>query len=47
MGDSGEYKTENGKIVCNGVVVVRSLQWQVLTTFIAKESTLLFMWVTV
>jgi len=27
MGDSGEYKTENGKIVCNGVVVVRSLQW--------------------
>jgi len=27
MGDSTEYKTEAGKTVCNGVVVVRSLQW--------------------
>jgi radial spoke head protein 4/6 len=27
MGDSTEYKTENGKIVSNGVIVVRSLQW--------------------
>jgi hypothetical protein len=26
-GDSSEYKTESGKSVCNGVVVVRSLQW--------------------
>jgi|TARA_B110001450_G_C17522339_1_gene441114 hypothetical protein len=25
MGDSTEYKTEAGKTVCNGVVVVRSL----------------------
>jgi hypothetical protein len=27
MGDSTEYKTENGKLVSNGVVVVKSLQW--------------------
>lgn len=27
MGDSTEYRTENGKTVSNGVVVVRSLQW--------------------
>jgi len=27
MGDSSEYKTEQGKSVSNGVVVVRSLQW--------------------
>ena len=27
MGDSAEYKTEQGKSVSNGVVVVRSLQW--------------------
>ena len=27
MGDSTEYKTETGKTVSNGVVVVRSLQW--------------------
>lgn len=27
MGDTTEYKTENGKTVSNGTVVVRSLQW--------------------
>lgn len=27
MGDPSEYKTETGKVVSNGVVVVRSLQW--------------------
>lgn len=27
MGDATEYKTEAGKTVSNGVVVVRSLQW--------------------
>lgn len=27
MGDATEYKTETGKTVSNGVVVVRSLQW--------------------
>jgi hypothetical protein len=27
MGDSTEYKTENGKIISNGVIVVRSLLW--------------------
>lgn len=27
MGDCTEYKTEQGKSVSNGVVVVRSLQW--------------------
>ena len=27
MGDSTEYRTENGKTISNGVVVVRSLQW--------------------
>lgn len=27
MGDSSEYKTEAGKTVSNGVIVVRSLQW--------------------
>ena len=27
MGDSSEYLDNTGKTVCNGVVVVRSLQW--------------------
>lgn len=27
VGDATEYKTEAGKIVCHGVVVVRSLIW--------------------
>lgn len=27
MGDATEYTTESGKVVSNGVVVVRSLQW--------------------
>jgi radial spoke head protein 4A len=27
MGDATEYKTETGKTVSNGVVVLRSLQW--------------------
>lgn len=27
QGDETEYKTENGKKISNGVVVVRSLQW--------------------
>lgn len=27
MGDTTEYKTETGKVVSNGLVVVRSLQW--------------------
>jgi len=27
MGDREEYLTDAGKKVCNGVVVVRSLQW--------------------
>ena len=26
-GDTSEYTTEGGKVVCNGVVVVRSLNW--------------------
>ena len=27
VGDQSEYKTEQGKTVCHGVVVVRSLVW--------------------
>jgi hypothetical protein len=27
MGDADEYQEDNGKKTCNGVVVVRSLQW--------------------
>jgi hypothetical protein len=32
-GDASEYKSESGKTVCNGVVVVRSLQWPGSFTF--------------
>ena len=37
MGDSDEYVSEDGKKSCNGVVVVRSLQWPGSYNFYFQE----------
>lgn len=37
MGDPDEYLLENGKKTCNGVVVVRSLQWPGAFNFYCHE----------
>jgi hypothetical protein len=37
MGDTQEYLQENGKKRCNGVVVVRSLQWPGAFNFYFQE----------